>query len=255
MEQQVFFWERKEGLLTLPSGFKMKIAICDGDRNFLSHLKKILYQYAETRRLDIVADCFLSGEKLLREKTYYNIVFLGYHLCGINGLETARLLREERIDSSIVFISDYTDFVFDAFKVNTFRFLKKSANEGEIYSVLNDYFGKMGEDYPMWIKCGEDIVCIGSEDIYYLEANNKSCLIHLKNETLKCNRTMAKVFALLPQNNFSKTNRAFVVNLSYISRYNSEVIILKNGESIHPSRNYYHSFKEDYRRFSNPVEP
>lgn len=254
MERKVYFWEQNKNFLFFSGGLKMRIAICDIDKAFLSHLKKIVYRYAELNRLDIVADCYLSGESVLDRSTYYNIIFLGYELVGMNGLETAVKLRENKINSSIIFISDYTDFVFDAFKVEAFRFLPKASDETELFAVLDDFFGKLGHDYPLWIKSEDDVVCLNTGDIYYVEADNKHCRIHLKDEVLSCNRTMARVYNVLPQNHFSKTNRAFVVNLNHISRYNNEFIVLKNGETLHPSRNYYKSFKEEYRRFLKPYE-
>lgn len=232
----------------------MRIAICDYDKDFLSQLKRMVYRYAELHRIDIVAECYISGESILDRSTSYNIIILGYRLLGLNGLETAIKLRENQVNSSIIFISDYTDFVFDAFKVGAFRFLPKSACEKELFSTLDDFFERLGSDYPLLIKAGEDVVCLNTRDIYYLEADNKHCYIHLKDEILTCNRTMATVYGKLPKNHFSKTNRAFVVNLNYISRYNNELIMLKNGETLHPSRNYYKSFQEEYRRFFKPYE-
>ena len=112
----------------------------------------------------------------------------------------------------------------------------------------------MGDDYPIWIKNAEDTVCLTTDDIYYLEADNKHCYIHLKNSSLYCNKTMAQVFKVLPKSHFLKTNRAFIVNLNHISRYNNDIITLKNGKTLHPSRNYYKTFKEEYRRFLRPLE-
>jgi len=232
----------------------MRIAICNMDTYFSKNLKRIIYRYADYHRMEMVVDCFNSGENILVSKDKYNLVFLDYELAGMNGLEIAEELRKITNKTSIVFISDRTEFVFDAFKVNTFRFLPKTDDEGEIFPLLDDFFAHFGNNYPLWIKSGEDIVCLNTGDIYYLEADNKRCYIHLKEERLICNRTMAKVYNVLPKNTFSKTNRAFVVNLKHISRYNSELIVMENGDVIYPSRNYYKTFKEEYRNFLNPYE-
>ena len=231
----------------------MKIAICDRDRLFMSQLKDMIYDYSENNKMEMVVECYVSGENII-DRNEYNLIFLGFDLKGKNGLETAYKLRENQIDCPIIFISDHTDFVFDAFKVQAFRFLLKSDWKEKLFSMLDDFFKKIGTDYPLWVKSGEDTVCISTEDIYYLEADNKHCFIHLKTESLSCNRTMARVFEFMPKNHFVKINRAFVVNLKHISRYNNDTLILKNGEILHPSRNYYKSFKEEYRRFLRPYE-
>ena len=254
MERKVYFWEQNKYFLLTSGGFKMRIAICDIDKNFLTKIKNQIYKYAEFHRFEIVADCFLSGESVLKNPYAYNLIFLGYGLAGINGFETAMRLREKNINTTIVFISDFVDLVYDAFKVNAFRFLQKNNCEELLFTVLDDYFKKIGKECPLWVKSGQDIICLNTDEIYYLEADNKHCFIHLKDDTIACNHTMAKVYGTLPKNCFSKTNRAFVVNLNHISRYNNESITLKNNKVIYPSRKYYKTFKEDYRRFLRPYE-
>ena len=250
MEQQVYFWEQKTKL-SLTGGFKMKIAICDIDKIFLSKIKDTIYKYAAANRLEAVAECYVSGESIVGRKDY-NLIFLGYDLKGKNGLKIAENLRERGISCPIIFVSDRTDIILEVFRVQAFGFILKSQWEQKLNTLLDDFFKKMGTDYPLWVKSGEDIICLNTEEVYYLEADNKRCHIHLKDKTLISNRTMARVFELMPKNHFVKTNRAFVVNLNHISRYNNEIITLKNGETLHPSRNYYKSFKEEYRRFLRP---
>ena len=92
MEQQVYFWEQKNKHY-LSGGFKMKIAICDIDKIFLSKIKDTIYKYAAANRLEAVAECYVSGESIVGRKDY-NLIFLGYELCGKNGLQIAENLRK-----------------------------------------------------------------------------------------------------------------------------------------------------------------
>jgi DNA-binding LytR/AlgR family response regulator len=232
----------------------MRIAVCDADEIFLLQLKKEIYRYAEKNRFEIVVESFVCGEEILKSEYNYHLIFLGYHLRDINGLETAMTFRNKGMNTPIIFISDCMDFIFDAFKVSPYGFLLKAEWKKRICPILMEFFAQKGDNYPLWIKDGNDVVCVSTENIYYLEAYNKYCYIHLFEETICCHKTMAQVFECLPKNHFCKTNRAFVVNLSHISRYSTESIKLKNGKEIHPGRKYYKSFKEDYRRFLKPVE-
>ncbi len=227
----------------------MRIAICDSDLGFSARLKSIIYSYADKHRLDIVVDRFTCGEELLSATAYYSIIFLGYVFSGMNGLVCAEKLRNKGVNSHLIFISDFSDFVFDAFKVQALGFLLKSECEKRLISVLDQCLLKSETQKSMLVKSGDDQVRVDTKDIYYLEADNKHCFIHLKKEVVECNQTMAKVYSFLPRQCFSKANRAYVVNLDQISRYNNDVIIMKNGKALHPSRNYYKSFKEEYRRF------
>ncbi len=255
MEQKTDLEERKENILFSYEKAKMRIALCNRDIDILKKIKNIFYRYAEFMRLDIVVDCFCRGEDMLKSDVKYNLVFLDYYLKGKNGLEIAKLLRKQNEYIAIVFLSSNTEFVFEAFKVSPYRFLVPPICQKELFTVLDEFFEKYGKDYPIWIKSREDIVNINTADIYYLEADNKYCFIHLKDESLHCNRTMAKVFAVLPKHNFLKINRAFIVNLNYVVKYNNDSVYLSNGSMLHISRNYLKIFKEEYFSFLNPRMP
>lgn len=232
----------------------MRIAICDIDKNFVLKIKNAIYHYADVNRFDIVVDCYNSGEKLLESKTTYNLIFLEYNLSGINGLETAKKIKNIYQNTTIIFMSGDTSFVFEAFKVSPFRFLKKPIKSHQFSEALDSYFKKIGKECPLWIKSHDQTFCLSTEEVLFLEADNKHCYVHLKNERLECNKTMARVFEVLPKNHFSKINRAFVVNLDYITNYSHEELKLKNGVLLPISRNFQKSFKEEYRRFCSPKE-
>lgn len=255
MERKEEFKERKGKILFSYKETKMRIAICDSNITFLKHLKSIIYTYCEKRRFDFVVDCFCKGEEMLASGIKYNVAFIGFDLCGDDGLQIAKAMRKENSFTAIIFISDDMHFVFEAFKVNPYRFMLKPVEKTELYSVMDDFFDEYGNDYPLWIKNREDTVCLNTGDIYYLEADNKHCFIHLEKEKIHCNRTMARVFEVLPKNSFFKINRAFIVNLNFIAKYNNDLVYLKNGENLHISRNYFKSFKDRYFEFINPRLP
>ncbi len=254
MEQEVVFSERNEVLLSFKS-VKMRIAICDKDESLQKMIKNSIYHYAAKHRLDIVVDCYKSGEELLSSKLRYALIFLGYILVGDNGLLTAKKIRENNNFSSIIFVSQNTDFVFQAFSVNPFRFLVPPIREQEFEAVLDDFFCKFGNDYPIWIKNREETVCLNTGEIYYLEANNKHSVVHTKKYAFDCNKTMARVYEVLPKAYFVKINRAYIVNLNLVFSYNSDEVQLKNGIKLHISRRFLKAFKEEYRQFQNPLEP
>lgn len=232
----------------------MIIAVCDRDIVCVRKIKQIIYQYANRRRIDVLVEGFSSGEQLLASGKKFSLVILEYNIKRLNGLETARLLRQKNPDCAIVFLSAYTDFVLDSFQVSPYRFLLKPLDEKKFISVLDDYLNTNTAERPMWIKDGDDTYCLKARDIFYLEAENKNCIIGLRNKKIRCHKTMARVYNELPKRYFCKINRAYVVNFNYIMYYNSENICLNNGQQLHVSRNYYKSFKNEYRSFAEPCE-
>lgn len=230
----------------------MRIAICDSDTRCAEKTKKMIYDYANKRRFELLVEIYESSEAMLKSDNNYLLIILDYRMNGLNGLETAECLRKKDCRSTIMFLSAYTDFIFEAFKVMPYRFLPKPVEQNSFFAVLDDFFLYDPINRPFWVKSGDDIFCFKTNDILYLEADNKNCLIGLEKGKVRCKKTMAYVFEKLPKSLFFKINRAYIVNFNYICGYNRDMIKLANGENLHISRTYYKSFKVAYKNFADP---
>ncbi|MEE1329616.1 MAG: LytTR family DNA-binding domain-containing protein [Acutalibacteraceae bacterium] len=230
----------------------MRIALCDRDKTSIKTTKKTIYEYLNLKNIDAVVDEFSSGVQLLKNKARYSMAILEYDIGDLNGLETARIMRRKDPTCIIIFLSQYTGFILDTFKVSAYRFLLKPLKKEQLFSALNDYFFSEIYNRPVWIRNGDDTFCFNTGDIFYIEANNKNCLINLGDERIRCNKTMATVYDKLPKRHFCKVNRAFIVNFNYVSSYSNDSVYLSNGERLPVSRNYYKSFKNEYYSYTDP---
>lgn len=221
----------------------MKIAICDTDTALSCKLKHILYKYSNNYKLDFFVETFSSGEQLLSSQNNFLLIFIDYTLNGINGLETAKEIYNRNRNTKIIFLTNDTTFVFDAFHISAYYFIKKPLIEEEINISLDRLFFSTHTNYPLQISDGEMTHCINTDEIIYLEADNKYCHVHLCDNVILCKKTMARVYAALPKTHFQKINRAFIVNCKYVDKYNTENVFLKNGEGLHITRTYYKDFK------------
>ena len=232
----------------------MRIALCDADIFAIKTTKRIIYEYANIHGIEILVEEYTSGNELLINKTKYPLIILDYKTKDLNGLETARILRKNNPDCTIMFLSSYSGFVLDSFEVNPYRFFLKPLNKSLLYAALDDYFKARSDSRPLLIKDGGNIFCLNTNEIFYLEADNKNCFISLRNKKIRCRKTMARVYGELPRQHFGKINRAYVVNFNYISGYNRDAVTLRNGEQLHVGRCYFKSFKKEFREFSDSKE-
>lgn len=231
----------------------MRIAICDNNYNSIKILKKEIYEYSNQNKLEAAIDSFTTGKELINSNINYNLIFIEYSLPFINGLEIITTLRKSFPHSAVIFMSSNLNVVFDCFKVNPFGFLKKPISSLELTELLNSFFENKHKNHPIWIRDGKNTFCVNTSEIVYLEALNKQCFVHLNENKIKCNKTMARVYDLLPTNYFFRINRAFIINIECIEKYNNDFIYLKNGKTLHISRNYLKEFKEHYQKIYNPI--
>ena len=71
-----------------------KIAVCDDEQIFIDDAVAKLKEQSEHCEISE----YTSGEELLNSPLEFNIIFLDIEMTGINGINTAFLLRERKYD-------------------------------------------------------------------------------------------------------------------------------------------------------------
>ena len=110
----------------------LRIGICDDSADARVALRAALERALERRRsgADTSFFEFSSGEGLLRwlgsHAGELDLVFLDIEMGELNGMETARRLREADEGLLLVFVTGYTDYVFDGYSVGALGFLCRS---------------------------------------------------------------------------------------------------------------------------------
>jgi DNA-binding LytR/AlgR family response regulator len=241
----------------------LRFAVCDDDPTFCEYLKDKIYDYSNLHKLELTVDVFLSGRELLKSEYKYAVVFMDYIMDDLDGLQTARKLRETDDDCTIIFTTMSLDAGPEALELDSFRYLVKPLNDANFTSALDKHFSMRRDRYPVLLRIrtenekGKEIAPketypVQPREIVYIEGYNKYAKVHLKDKrVLVCIFTMKAVLAMLPKYDFCRVGKGYAVNMAHISRRNREYIYFKNGESVHVSRFYYKSFVAEYMRYTS----
>ena len=161
----------------------MKIAICDDEKQICELLKEKIIQmfFNNDEAFDI--ELFENGEALLKaDLKQIDILFLDVDMPGRNGLEIAKEIRRQTEDMIIIFITAYSEFVFESFKVEAFRYLLKPIKENELVETLQSVYKKLCEsDEELKICFENETYNIKYSDILYLEGMRGKIWIYCKN--------------------------------------------------------------------------
>ena len=117
----------------------LRIAICDDEtdaRDALRfQLEKILIEDAE----EIVYE-FSSGTNaaswLANHPGEIDLLFLDVEMKGLNGMETAEKIRTFDEQILIVFVTGYSDYVFDGYLVGALDYLMKPVSEEKLRQLI-----------------------------------------------------------------------------------------------------------------------
>ena len=56
---------------------------------------------------------------------YYDLFILDIEMPNLDGMELAKVIKEHIKNPVIIFLTSYTDYVYNAFEVEAFRFIPK----------------------------------------------------------------------------------------------------------------------------------
>ena len=110
----------------------MRIAICDDEVSMVQILEE------KIKRLlpDAVIEKYLSGEKLIASGSKPDVLFLDIQMPGMDGMETAKMLRQDNEDMILIFVTAAEEYVFQAFDVGAFHYLVKPFSDEKLKEVV-----------------------------------------------------------------------------------------------------------------------
>ncbi len=228
----------------------MNIAICDDESRIREGIKNVLKEAFP----NVCLREFSSGQELLAAAGHEympDIVLLDIAMDGMNGMETARRLRELS-DMLLIFVTGVKEQVFQAFDVGAFHYLLKPVDKEKLISVVSKAIAEVEKNnlQPkiMLVKAADGYRRVNIEDILYAESDGRKVILHMKQEILEFYDRMEELEKRLGAG-FYRCHRGYIVSLSEIRGYDSTSIVLSNGDRIYLAKRKYGEFVKIYCSF------
>ncbi|MBU5478487.1 LytTR family DNA-binding domain-containing protein [Eubacterium sp. MSJ-13] len=208
------------------------IAVCDDEDGFLVLEQKLISAYMQKHAYQYCVDTFSSGTDLLKRGsviTNFDIIFLDINMDKLNGIETARKIRESGSDAYIVFVTAFISYAIEGYKVDAVRYLLKESDclEASLEECLDSIIRRMNyQENRETFAFLEGDMTISPDDIVYIESNLHKLTFHLVKKYKERYTIYEKLDVLekrLNYYNFCRIHKSFLVNLKYveeIKRYN-----------------------------------
>lgn len=233
----------------------MRIAVCDDERPICRLLKEKIQKYYFADRIEFQVETFESGDELLKsDVSQIDVLFLDVDMPGKNGLETAKEIRKVNREMLIIFLTAYSEFVFESFKVDTFRYLVKPLKEREFEETLaaiRQELCKTEERFSFQFQ--NEMYHIRYSDIIYIEGMRDKIWICSRNETYRWSGTLKTLNENLKGRGFFQVHRSYIINMNKIQKYNSQTVQLEGEKEIPISKYRLDKFREEYIRLWSKV--
>lgn len=226
----------------------MNIAICDDEIESVNLTNQYLNSY-KNKELNIF--CFTSGKELVKSHEVYDVIFLDIDMPDINGIEIARQFRGSNHLVAIIFLTNYTDYMFHAFEVHAFGYLLKPIKREELFKQLDDVLHYLEEKPSPVLEfiTLEGVVRFACSQIYYFEYQNRQVLMKTDQGIFHLHDKIGELSKRMQPYHFEMPHKSFTVNLYHVKSMKGGDIFMMNGDLIPLSQKKSSKFRKTMNEF------
>lgn len=224
----------------------ISIAIVDDNQTETENLISFLMRYGKENDEKIEIATFKSGFDFLDGyKAIFDVVFMDIEMPEIDGMTTARKLRQFDNNIIIIFVTNIAKYAIQGYSVGALDYFLKPPKYIDIkmrMDVIKKH--KHLNDFSIIIpyQGGERKLTAG--EIVYVESRAHVITFHTETNTyIYRGTTLKQVENDLTEHGFYRCNNCYLVNLKYCSEITDNSVIV-NGEELQISRSRKKGFMQ-----------
>ena len=164
-----------------------------------------------------------------------DLLFLDICMKQLNGMETARKLRQIQCKVPIIFLTASPDYAIESYEVQASGYLLKSFSEEKLMKLLNRIL-KTDMKRRVAIKNRRQYRYPCTDDIMYIDSNKHNVTLHLSDgsEIITVDK-LGEIEKRINEKRFLRCHQSYLVNMDYICLlYTSWNLVGNQGD--HPLR-------------------
>lgn len=190
-----------------------------------------------------------------------NILFLDIQMPDLNGMELAHMIPEE---TRVIFTTAFKEYAFESYEVKALDFLLKPIRYNKFIAAVDkakEWFGRTvtapltepkeeGTPQHLFLKVDGEYRQIAISNILYVCGMKDYVMFYLTDERkpLITHLTMKAVEEMLPQEQFMRVHRSYIVALNKIRKVDRNDCIYIGEEIIHVTEAFLPQFQNYLKR-------
>lgn len=235
-------------------GAQRKIAVLEDDQRDYERLRKYLDRYAQEKQLSFEITAFRDGFQFLDSyRQSYDLILMDVEMPGLDGMKTARRLREKDSRVPLIFITRMAQYAVNGYEVSALDYIVKPVSYGTLMTKLDHAFifieRMMESTQFILLNLGADSFRrIAVKDIYYIVKDKNYLLFVTRDGEFRVRGTMKEEEERLAGSTIVKCASGCLVNLRYIEQKVKNAIYI-HGVQFAISRQCQQEFSEKCMKF------
>ena len=212
----------------------INIAICDDESYYRTEIKDILSPLLNSYSINYNIYEFSSGEELLDNYPQnLDILIMDIQMKLINGMDTARKIREFDTNVEIIFMTSFPEFMQEGYEVKAYRYILKPISERKIEEnilpCIKEVMKKRNRYITIHAKNYIDRIKI--ESIIYIETDRPNILIYTHDKMYTTRMSISKMEKIISEYGFFRCHNSYIVNLKLVESMDGKTLRI-NGKNI-----------------------
>lgn len=217
-----------------------RIAVCDDNKYDIQSIVAAL-DLLQAEGIKLEVNSYTDGLALIKafeEGARYHMLILDMVMDTINGIETAKRIREFDVSMPILIVTSTREFAIDGYLVNAWRYITKPVDTERFLNEVREIIGKVSEkdDTYFIINKNKGMIKLKLDDILYFDSDLHTVTAHTVTEKYPFRGKLSEIEQGYAEKGFFKIHKSYIVNLKHIQKVSKLSVTLVNGEALDLSK-------------------
>lgn len=205
--------------------------------------REIIHSYInEMPLLEFAGECGNALQSIsFLQQNYIDLIFLDIKMPQMNGNEFLKTIKNP---PPVIFTTAYIDYAIEGYELDVIDYLLKPVKFDRFVKAVNKAFILKGQTVAnvkqaadttmqesfVYFRCERKMVKVMLRDILYIESMKDYVKIFTADEVVITKLSLNSVQSMLPEKEFLRTHRSYIVSASKIKSYTHELVAINKAE-------------------------
>lgn len=224
---------------------EIKVAIYEDTQNDYKKIYSLLMDWQNSYHHDVSITWYQKESEILESDFDFDILFSDIEIKSnpnTLGVRTCETLRRKGYKGEIIFLTAYSEYVFDGYSVKAQGYLLKPIDAEKLERCMNHYIQLHMNDY-YYLHTHDTLIQIPYNQIICINKEIHNVIIQTTRGLYTERISLSKIEKKLPSM-FVRCHKSSIVNLLYVQALAGSKLHLCNGLVQEIGRSYYSNIKD-----------